>query len=250
MALTLVSQPEYKIDTPGFAQHRFTESSQQYLALPDAVQFASVRSGVLQSAREAIAFRLAAKGAEDANLYQATRTAALYIRDRGQCYVAFDDDPTENILLARAQEGHASHQHNGKWLVHKDDKLITGALQRAAKTSRILPVPLENTVRLTTVDQSGTSEYASNRLIRATIGDVAPAYAQFLNQKGFKTAYEWLLTAGNLDQLGVDNNHVEVRRVGVGGSDCSNINNLYANDLCYYNGRARGVRENSTGNKG
>jgi frataxin-like iron-binding protein CyaY len=202
----------------------------------------------LESAREAVAFRLAAGGADSANDYQTTRTVALYLEDHDGFYVAFDDDPQENILLARAQDGYDAHRKNGKWLVKKSDPLISGALQRAAKADRLVPVPLENTLRFSTTGRNGTSDYGASKFVRATLGELAEPYATFLNKKGYENAYEWLLTPGNLKQLGVDDDHVEVRRVGVGGF--GNIYDLYANGRCDYNGRARGVRENSTGNKG
>src|SRR5262249_49760393 len=102
MVLTLLSQPEYTIDMPGFAGYRCTASSPNSLALPSAVEYATERQCVLQSAREAIAFRIAARRADNANDYQLTRTAALYFTKDDKHYVAFDNspDPAENILLA------------------------------------------------------------------------------------------------------------------------------------------------------
>ena len=247
MTLQLINQPDYTIDTPGFAHAVFTAESSNDLTLPEAVAFARDRHSILQSAREAVAFRLAAGGAHGANKYQVTRTSALYFQDNQEFYVAFDDDPAQNILLTRAQEGYDAHSSAGRWLVKKSDPLIRGALQRAAKADRIVPVPLENTVRLSTTTRNGASEYGASKLVRATIGDLAERYAGFLQQQGYRQGYEWLLTPANLAQLGIDRDHVEIRRVGVGGDVIMYY--LYANGRCFF-GRARGVRENSTGNKG
>lgn len=213
--------------------------------LPDAVRFAAERNSVLQSAREAVAFRIAARGADDANLYQATRTAAIYLRDRDRFYVAFDDDPQENILLLRANEGYDAHRSNGRWPVHKDDRLIRSALQRAAKADRILPVPLESPLRLSTGTRNGASEYAASKVIKATIGNIAEPYAAFLNSEGFANGYEWLLTPSSLEQIGVTSKNAEVRRVGVGGVDVG-MNDLDAIVRCFSGCRARGVRLNRT----
>jgi len=58
--------------------------------------------------------------------------------------------------------------------------IIAGALQRAAKAERILSLPLENTVRLSTAARNSASEYGANKLVQATIGDLAERYAGFL----------------------------------------------------------------------
>jgi hypothetical protein len=248
MALTRISPSEYTIDTPGFAESIFTAASPQYLALPDAVRFARERNSVLQSAREAVAFRIAAQGEDHANDYQVTRTAAFYVKNKGKFFVAFDDDPTENILLARAQEGYDAHYSKGKWLVCKDDPLIRAALGRAEKTGRNVPVPLENAVELATTARNGASEYGTSNLIRATIGDLAEPYAAFLNHNNHRTGYEFFLTPSTLQKIGLDEEHVEVRRVGVGGG--SDGSDLGAGGQCVNGGRARGVRKTSIGNKG
>ena len=73
----LVSRPEYAIDNlPGFAQYQFSERSIAALTLPTSVAFAKERKMVLQSAREAWAFRIKASGALESDQYQNTRTAA------------------------------------------------------------------------------------------------------------------------------------------------------------------------------
>src|SRR5262245_46328470 len=111
---------EYRIDTPAFAATTFTAGSDNYLALPAALTFASERRSTLQSAGEAIAFRLAAnrtmdestmdESTIDANAYQTTRTTAIYHKVGHQFRVAFGDSDEihENILLARPQEGYGA----------------------------------------------------------------------------------------------------------------------------------------------
>jgi hypothetical protein len=241
----MASQPEYHIDTPGFDQHVFTDSSREDLTFPQAVAFAQIRSSVLQSARDAAALRIAAQGANDNNLYQATRTMALYLKDDHGYRVAFDDsnNPAENILLARAQEGYDAHKTTGKWLVSKQDPLIKGALHRAATAGRVIPVPLEHEVRLATVPRDSISAYGASNFVRATIGDdLAERYAAFLTNKGYESGVEWFLTPSDLQQLGVDDQLVEIRHVGVGGDAGIIMNDLYVDDLCTYGGRAHGVR--------
>jgi hypothetical protein len=247
MALTLVSPPEYKIDVCDFDDRIFTASSTAYLSLPDAVQFARERNSVLQSAAEAVAFRIAANGTDNANNYQVTRTAALYARNGDQCIVAFDDDSEENILLAQPMEGFDAHKSTGKWLVPTTHPLITAALDRARRTNRILPLPRKNEIRLTTAARNGTSAYAANTFVKAILGNLAEPYANFLKNSNYKNGHVWSLTTDNLQHLGVDHNTVEVRRVGVGGVG---IDYLGASDRCVDYGRACGVRNISTGNQG
>src|SRR5262249_47658828 len=71
----------------------YTATAAEHLALPDAVAYAAAHGGVLQSAQEAVAFRLAAKGADQADELQSTRTAAMYFKDGNTFFIAFDDDP-------------------------------------------------------------------------------------------------------------------------------------------------------------
>ncbi len=92
--------------TPGFETVKFTESSREDLVWPRAVKFAAGHDAVLQSVREAAAFRIEADGEDEANQLQATRTGAIYFRDGGKFYAAFDDSPTseQNIILSRTAE--------------------------------------------------------------------------------------------------------------------------------------------------
>jgi hypothetical protein len=249
MALTSISSQEYMIDTPGFSDYIFTAGSQSSRALPGAVRFARERDSVLQSAREAVAFRMAANGTNFANKCQSTRTAAIYIKDKGEFSVAFDDETINDILLALPQEGCDSHNSTGRWLVSKNNLFIRAALDRAEETERIVLVPPAGTVRLTT--RNGASAYGTSRLINAIIGDLAEPYADFLNHEGNEWGYERFLRRSAIKDIGVDNEKVEVRRVGVGGTDYYGINYLFADVQCNYVGYARGVpRKSSTGNGG
>jgi hypothetical protein len=240
--MVLQRVPEsYLIDTPGFETTLFTTSSHDALTLPDAVQFALDQNSVLQSAREAVAFRIAANGAYHANRNQTTRTAALYLRDGHTFCVAFDDDPAENILLARAQEGYEAHRSGGKWLVNKNEPLLRSALERATKANRIALVARESPIHLPTPAGGGTSEYGASQLVKAAIGDMAAPYAAFLRNKGFNSKDAWLLTTSDLERIGVDKKHVEIRRVGVGG--VGYLYGLGADYQCCNDACARGVRQ-------
>jgi len=76
MAITLISTPAYNIDFPGFEHYEFSGSSSEKLTLPQAVAFEQSFGGVLQSAREAVAFRIAADGADNSRLYQKNKNCS------------------------------------------------------------------------------------------------------------------------------------------------------------------------------
>ena len=247
MTIQLVSQPQYKIEREGFEDFIFTESSKESLIWPKAVKFAADRNSVLQSLREAIAFRVEANGQDDANRYQATRTNAAYFMKNGTAYVAFDDtpDPAKNIVIARVQEGYDANKAGKELLIPFEDKQLKDLLIRAEKADRIKKLPNSNL-------ELALPDYVKNDVVRALEQDLAEPNAQFLKEKGFEKGYVWLL---NPDQVGkeTDGKSAIVRPVGLGGGNFGGIDDVVA---CYDfvdGGRARGVRgarEFSTGNKG
>lgn len=254
--VTQISHPEYRINNlPGFEGLVFTESSTLPLALPESVAFASARDSVLQSAREAWAFRIDKNGTLDSDGYQSTRTAALGVTLKGRHCIAIGDSPSpdENILLARAQEGYDAHRTRGCWLVPRTDPIIRRMLERSQDERRVFPA-LESTLILATRQCNGVSAYGAHPTTQAILGpDLTEAVATYLRARRFGDGYVWTLSPQNLRDLGVDDDRAEVRRVGVGGNVCLDGSyNLGANDhRDYYDyGRARGVRNNSSGIKG
>jgi hypothetical protein len=248
----LVSRPKYSIDNlPGFEDLRFTESSSEHLTLPASVAYANERDAILQSAREAWAFRISSGGTLESDQYQSTRTAALGVKLDGNYYIAIDDsdDPAQNILLARPEEGYTAHATQGKWLVSKSDPIIKGTLDRAQHAGRVFPA-LEHTLKLSTAG-TPASAYGAHPITRAVLGqELTEPVATYLRNAGRANGYLYALSPQELDKVGVDNDHVEVRSVGVGGYVYYGGNSLVAVDQGY-DGRARGVaRKNSTGNKG
>jgi hypothetical protein len=263
------SRPTTRVTTKArlaFLRNAYTDTSLQALSLPDAVLYASTRDGVLQSAGEAVVFRCLAQGTRyeaEANAYQVTRTAAIYFERDGKYYVAFDDDrnPTHNILLSRAQGGYDAHNLRDRWLVKKDDPIIKAMLATAKRHERIVEVS-KSPLSFSTIAYNGISAYGMSNVIRATLHgarclvkatlirpqtDPAERYARFLHDHHYAKGFEYLLPLAAFPHLGVDENTVEVRRVGLGGlGDC--LYNLYATDHCDVGGCARGVRKASKTN--
>lgn len=246
--VTQTNRPEYRLDhVTGFEGLVFTESSASPLALPESAAFARERDSVLQSAREAWAFRIDSAGTLDSNDYQSTRTAALCLtRDDRPCIAICDSsNPDENILLARPQEGYGAHVASGTWLLPRTDPHIRRMLERAQDERRVFPASVEG-LSLSTLHVGSVSQYGSHPVVGAILGaDLAQLVATSLCDHHARTGYVRALSYYDLRSLDVDDDNVEVRCVGVGKV------NLYADVLCSSrDGLARGVREHSSGNKG
>lgn len=232
MAIEFIREPTYKITgQPSLEGLTFTGRSKDYLTWPKAVQFCADNKSILQSLREAVGFRVNANGADDADKYQATRTVAVYFTQDGKRYVAFDDiaDPKQNIILARAQEGYDACQKNNVWHLPMKDKHVKQIMARAEKDGRLIEVTKEQEWPL-------KDTYATQPIVKASMGDMAEANAQFLIGKGYKNGCVW-----TPDQTSEDK--ADVRAVGLGGGDCYIY--LYivgANWLFSSGGRARGVK--------
>ncbi|MBW2986142.1 hypothetical protein KY333_02115 [Candidatus Woesearchaeota archaeon] len=247
---------KYELENPDFAGVEFTEHSDKWLTWPDAVRFAAEQGdgAILQSSREAAAFRIEAKGKHDADKYQSTRNVALYFKVGDKFYCAIDDiaDSEQNIVIARAQEGYNSHSNNDKYLLPVTDSLVKGALSRAEKTGRIVEV-IESPLELKTKEVKKKSEFGQHDWNKAILLDMAEPYAKMLNTRNYEIGRVWSLTPENLEEIGVDGNSVEVRPVGLGDIPCSSIYVVIADNRFTYNGRScgvRGAKNFSTGNKG
>lgn len=218
-------------DRLGFENLEFSRASSGYLVWPEAVKFAALqdRDFVLQSAREAVAFRVDAAGQDNADLYQATSTAAIYGMFDGKQAVAFydDADPSKNPVL----------QSRLGIMTKKD---VREVLARAEKAGRIQALPSQNPLELSVrADPSGDSAYGQDPRIRAALGDMAEENARYIAGKKFKVGR--LYVPSGLENL--SNNQVDVRAVGLGGGGSyDGVDGLVADDLLSNDGVARGVR--------
>jgi|GEM_PF-5174450 len=212
---------------PDLPLDAYSEKSDEAIVFPEIVSFALSQGGVVQSAREAVVFRLAT-GKDDLNYYYLTRTAAIYYRKNGQLFVAFDDDPFDNILLTATQEGRDA---GSKWLV--DSNRVAGAIARAEKAGRVIGVTSEN-------ERADPLEFG-----RCIIGDKTEQYDQFLQRHLSRKLRGYAVN--NSGCSGVSENRALIRCLWVGligDYDLDAFNGLS------YGGRARGVQKISTGNGG
>ncbi len=243
MSIERVAQPFYRLARPDFGHIVFTRGSSESCLWPQAVTFARERGGVLQSAREAIAFRLEAGGQDQADLYHATRTVALYFMDGSAFYAAIDDatDPEQNIILARAGEGHNAYQTQRRWTLPKTDRHIRGMLARAEKRDRVFTVDEKSPLELATEQAGGRSDFGNHSSTKAILGDVGEGYAEFLAEKCYGKGWTYTLTPTDLEPLKLGNRNVEVRLVGLGSENVSDLYAISAAYRCDSTGIARGV---------
>jgi len=244
MAITTI-KPTYRIEKPQidaepnadqelelqvakiFEGTRFSQGS-DHLSWPEAVKFASesLERGVLQSAREAAGWRIAAQGKQHADKHQLTRTTAVYVKMNGKWYIAIDDiaDPEKNIILTRAQELYDAHDKEGKCVLPKDDPYVKGILERAEKADRIVEVHEEGSVRyeegsvkLSTAQKNGKSDFGQHATNQAIFQEVAEPHAQYLKRNYYDPCHCWTLTTEGVERLHLKDNEVEVRGVSLGG---------------------------------
>ena len=244
----IVSQNGFHV--PDLPLDVYGDLSFSYLSFPDAVSFCLSHGGVLQSAREAVQYRMM-KGKDDLDCYYLTRTACIYFREHGKLFVAFDDDPFENILLSCAQEGVDSHSRNDSWVVSVEDSwvvsvedswvvsvedswvvsvedsLIKNAILRAKRDGRIIEVntPLDRDDALV--------------VSRCILGDVSLKYDVWLKKQGYSGVRACMLTINGCRH--VSEGIAEIRLLGVDYFYDDNV--LNANWQCNVNSWARGAQK-------
>ena len=201
----------------GFEGVEFTDGSPSWLSWPDAVNFAHERKAILQSLREAVAFRVDSAGADGSNEYQATRTGGVYFKESNKIYLAVDDvaDASENIILARANEGYSAHKNGKDWFLPKKDKHIAKFLKRAERSDRIVEV-VESPLELATVMSGNVSEYGQNATVKVLMGDVSEHTASWLKEHTYDVGKVYLLSSEYVANQIRDNKSVLIRRVGLG----------------------------------
>lgn len=200
----------------------FGPMSETDLHLPDAVQFAKQTIDgldyVLWSLREAAQLRVRGKQPGPEN-YCLTRTAVIYFIKDGMYFAAFDDSriESENIILSRIREGYDALNKDGGWRVEKNDPIIAGALSRAKAADRDIQVQASrNEFKFPT---GKGAYYGKARVNRVIFGpDVSGEYSWWLNDIKQKLyGYTYILSQSDLMDLGLDQDHVEIRPLRLGG---------------------------------
>lgn len=122
--LSKQSKEGFSVPNPGIEM--YSVRSTETMFFPACVEFAQSAGGVLQSAREAVTYRMHA-GKEDCKYTYLTRTVCIYFKQGDSYAVAFDDDPFENILLTNTQEGYKAGR---LWYVPLNHPFVANAIKR------------------------------------------------------------------------------------------------------------------------
>jgi len=131
-----------------------------------------------------------------------TRTAAVYFKEKGEWYVAFDDtaDPDKNVILADRLGN-----------IPKNNTLVKDLLKRAYDLDRIVKV--ENT------EFFPISEFGDNSTLKAIIGKYAQPYARLLRRNDEENGFIELLSPERLENI-CRGDKFRVIYVAVGGVCC------------------------------
>jgi len=206
----------------------FTGSSSKLNTRSEAMKFANDKGGcILQSLPEAAAFRIAAEGNYNADRYQFTRSAALYLHKNGKVYVGFDHDIEKSMLLTYPQEGYDLQRK--ELILSLQEDSVKEACDRV---KLVEPSKLSLELRL-------DGQFSSNEYVQELLGEVAPAYESFLNgicSSG--NGYVWLLDREYIKGV-LPNDHVLIRPCALGGLS----HGLLAHVDGSIHGYARGVMQ-------
>ena len=216
----------------------FTPVSGSEMVLYESVKYATDLNATLWSVREAVASGIEEKLA--GNVHLTARTAGICLKDvGGKYFVAFDDTPhpEQNIILARAQEGHFAHISKSKnWLLPKKDYFVQQILNRADKQNRIVEVS-ESPYELV----MGAPNFEFDRMARALFGNMTKRCDNLLQARGYSKALVYLPSPELLEQRAIDRDHVEVRLTGINVDYAKRKYDIVANYPFFFGGLSRGI---------
>jgi hypothetical protein len=213
---------------------------------PAALREAVKRGVRLQSLAEAVAARFG--GLERSAEYQVVSTLALYFRDEEKNFaVAFAEVPMSEAGLALMHSGYGVHCDPvgfREFVVPACHVLVAGLLSVARCEGRVASVlDRVDSLRLSTVQEAGMSEYARHPYVQALFGSSALAEmnAECIRQRKRESGYVWFVSRNHLEEQ-ISKDNVLVRPVGLGGNGFGDIDlGVNAGYGFYYDGRARGV---------
>jgi len=195
---------------------------------------------MLQSASEAVVVRIVKNGADYSHEPQLTRTAAIYFLADGKWHVAFDDiaDPGQNVLYVGIAE---YVQIPWEFSPQTTDEYVRTALHRSEKNDRIVALP-DGFDLLHVVPADGKSEFGSNPVVKAILGEIAEPYAQWLHDDNRSWGVVNLLHKSQLEEY--VGTAVTIKPLVLGGGFfLSDKGRLYANKgLFDADGLIRAVR--------
>ena len=255
-------------DVPVYGILDVSSDSKEYLAVPQAFDFAQKAGGRLQSSGEALVVRVAfhndvqehseiydtaekqAAALDGSNNYQRTRTVSLKVKNDGSfnvdvpyvtLFAELDNDEASRALV---QEGYDANSKGDNFLVKPvKDGFICDLIAQAKDTGRVAAALTERPLKLTTAQTKGKSAYGQNQNVIAIFGntELTEMNASYLSERGYKEGFVWDYTTKELkDLLEIKEDSAIVCSVGLGGGDYV-ISYVDAVDVFNNYGRARGV---------
>lgn len=220
----------------GFEDVLFTERTAHAETLVECLRFAAAQGAILQSAREAWAFRLGKRGLLGSNLEQHTRTIVVStIVDGVYCFCITDsEDPNTNPILAAA----LAQPSRAAWLLRKADPAVAVTIEKCRAKNRVYRM---GTVALP-LHGLGAGAYATSPITNAVLGpDLAPAVADYLRQQGNQLGGFYIGNAGDPASAGVTEEIVRVGSIVVGGVNYASQDSLILSNDPSASGFGRGV---------
>jgi hypothetical protein len=223
--MKVVSRTRFSIDQSGFEDILFTESTRRDVDWYDAVKLVAEQGGILQSAREAVAFRMNARGDDNSFSEQLTRTTVAYFIEDGKAYFAVDDSPgSDNVVISYLNEKRDISKKNIDVILSKSDKLIKKLLKRAEKSERMMEIPEEKNIELMIME---AKDPAQNKIVRAFLMDTLESYSDFLTYQAgkgdryfFNKFLVYLLDRDYVEKK-IKKDAVIIQSIGIGGEDYS-----------------------------
>lgn len=258
MAIELIPpKSTYTINGTPTGTIEVSSSSDKYLTVPQALDFAEKQGGRLQTIAKALVARIAfyeankknKSGLNDSDKYQITSTISLKVKNKGfdvdAPYVTlFVDLPVDERSRALAQEGFDAN-NNGKELIKPvTDSFICELITQAKETGRVAPALTSNPLELKIAQVKGKSEYGQHQTPIAIFGssELAELNANYLADRGYKFGKVWDFTAKKLEEVLGKEDDALIRAVGLGGGDYVSIDDVRAGgSFNYGDGRARSV---------
>jgi hypothetical protein len=253
---TVVQQLELQV-AEMFRDTVFSRSSDECLELREALHTKSdiLKGFVLQSAREAYAWRVACSDEEEGKEGYVTRTAVLYFKSNGSWYVAVDDipDPKKNLILTHTFE--EFDEYFDQCFLKKSHPLVRSALGRAKRSGRVVKVPNKkewNTKLSTVPNRRGTSQFGRFSLNKLVFGDMSEVVAKYWHSLGRESCEVRGISVESLETQLIPRGSVEVQSLSVDSLKYlrrgRNVCDAYDDsNSCYYiqsfciDGYARGV---------
>lgn len=225
VALKVVSRTRFSIDRQGFEDILFTESTRRDVDWYDAVRLVAEQGGILQSAREAVVFRMNARGDDESFSEQLTRTTVAYFIENGKAYFAVDDSPgPDNVVISYLNEKRNISKKNVDIISSKSDKLIKKLLKRAEKSDRLMDLPEEKNIELMITEAKDSSQ---NKILRSFLMDTLENYSDFLTRQAdkgeryfFNKFFVYLLDRDYVEKK-IKRDSVIIQPIGIGGEDYS-----------------------------